>query len=514
MEKRLNRYWTWSFAFAGIVAVSVSIFLVTFFIDAADQPGASLAALVFSPQANGAMSNMPEVIAGILGIAITVVAIVVELAANRYTPRITELFVESPANLGVLGFFVVTGLMCIWISMTGQSPQFTSKTGTTVTLFAITICMLLLLPYFAFVFRFLSPHNIVDRMRGAALVAIRQGGSGNQLLRGKAKKMAVRGVEQLSDVALNSIEHKDKGICMHAIDALGDLTREYLGMKDRMPKSWFKLDLSLRENPDFISMQDDVISDIERDRCWFEMKVLRQYQMIYGETLNKMRDINYLIAINTRKIAEQAMAEGKRETISLAMKFFNTFLRATINDRDVRTAYNVLNQYRLITEAALRNGFHDVAMEAAKRFKYYGQLGFAADLPFVLETAAYDLCTLNEIAFDLNAPCRDSMLSVFLELDKEAEEGHNLEASLRGVRKAQIKLVTYYLIRDAEELARIIFNDMKGELKSRLDSIRDELLGITSKDFWEISDRGVNFDYLEPNRRAVLTKFFSWFDKA
>ena len=44
------------------------------------------------------LSNSAEVLAGVLAVAITVVAIVVELAATRYTHRITRLFVtERPA---------------------------------------------------------------------------------------------------------------------------------------------------------------------------------------------------------------------------------------------------------------------------------------------------------------------------------------------------------------------------------------------------------------------------------
>jgi hypothetical protein len=298
---------------------------------------------------------------------------------------------------------------------------------------------------------------------------------------------------------------------MHAVDTLGELVRDYLDSKTDLPDEWFKMGTALRENPDFVSMQEEVLEDIEQGRFWFEMKVLRQYQMLYGETLNRMRDINYLIAINTRKLVEKAIAQGEEQTSALAVKFFNTFLRATVNGGDVRTAYNVLNQYRLLAESALRAGRSALALEAARRFQYYGQLGFSQGLAFILETAAYDLCTLNELAFDLDAPAKDELLAIFLDVDKEAEEGHALEASLRGVRKAQVKLATYYLTHGAEDLARSIFEDMKGELPARRTSIREELAGITSKDFWEVSDRGGNFDYLEPERRAQLEKFFGWF---
>ncbi len=510
-EHRRSQQSTWVYPLIGITAVSAAVYLTTYFIDAANHSGVSLAKLLFSPDVHDVLSSMPEVIAGVLGITITVVAIIVELASNRYTPRVTELFIKSPLNLAVLSFFVVTGLMCIWVSLTGASPSFVPAVGMAVTMFAITAAMLILLPYFAFVFGFLNPHNIIERMGSSTLKAIRGGKGASEARRSRAKFLAVSGIEQLADVALNSIEHKDKGICMHAVDSLGELVREYLDAKDRMPQSWFLLDIALRENPDFVSMQDEVLGDIERGRFWFEMKVLRQYQMLYGETLNRMRDINYLIAINTRKLAEKAMRLGQDETAALAVKFFNTFLRATVNGRDIRTAYNVLNQYRILAETALEMDRPDVAVEAARRFKYYGQLGFSMGLPFVLETAAYDLCALNEFAFDRKASCQDRILSIFLEVDKEAEEGHEFEASLRGVRKAQVKLATYYLTHDAEDKARAIFLDMQSELPARLASIQGELAGITSKDFWEVSDRGGNFDYLEPDRRAQLDKFFGWF---
>jgi len=152
-----------------------------------------------------------------------------------------------------------------------------------------------------------------------------------------------------------------------------------------------------------------------------------------------------------------------------------------------------------------------VAIEIAERFKYYGQLSFSMGLAFILETAAYDLCSLNEMAFEHKVSCQKELLNIFLDVDKEAEEGHALEASLRGVRKAQIKLATFYLTKDATDLAKIIFEDMKSEISTRLHSIHEELASIKSKEFWEISDRGVNFDYLDEKRRAALETYFGWF---
>ncbi|MCA9514466.1 MAG: hypothetical protein KC635_05950, partial [Myxococcales bacterium] len=54
---------------------------------------------------------------GVMAIALTVVAILVQLAAYRYTARITDLFVRDPVNMIAVGFFVVTSVLVLWINM-------------------------------------------------------------------------------------------------------------------------------------------------------------------------------------------------------------------------------------------------------------------------------------------------------------------------------------------------------------------------------------------------------------
>jgi hypothetical protein len=224
-----------------------------------------------------------------------------------------------------------------------------------------------------------------------------------------------------------------------------------------------------------------------------------------------MPDINHLLAINTRYIGEAALAAGDDEALALAVKFFNTFMRATLNTREVRTAYNVLNQYRLLAERACEKGLDARVGEIAFYFKYYGQLAHTMDIGFVTEIVAYDLATLCERAWTVKAGSHDRVLSTLLELDKEAES-QTQENMLRGVRKAQAKLASFYLAAGAELHARKIQHDMRDERAERLRSIRDELLSIERKDFWEVIDRGTNFDYVDAARKAQLKVFFSWFE--
>lgn len=503
----------WLFPLSILLVITLTVFWAAFAIDAHGDLGHL--ALIFRPNpasAEATIQNSGQVLSGVLGIAITVVAIVVELAANRYTHRITELFVHEPVNFIVMGYFVVSALVSLLNGLLfdvhdGGVGSFIPYAGVMVSNAMLGFSLLILLPYFAFVFDFLGPIQILDRIRETTMRVVSRTTPSTI---DAAHAEAIRGIEQLADVGLNAMEHKDKGVSMASVDALRQMVIDYETMRQSLPEAWFRVDGELAHNPDFVSMSSTVLDAVTGRRIWFEMKVLRKYQTIYNEALNKMRDINYVIAINTRLIAEAALEHGHDELFDLSLKFFNTYLRATLNARDVRTAYNVLHQYRLLADRALAYDDGRRAIEIAKYFKYYGLLAFNMNLPFILETAAYDLCALNERAFDAASPASRELLKIFLQVDKESESAAQ-ENSLRGVRKAQVKLATYYLVRGDEALARFVFRDMEHEQVARLASIRDELLHVTSSEFWEISDRGENFDYLAPDRKKMMLKFFGWF---
>jgi hypothetical protein len=189
----------------------------------------------------------------------------------------------------------------------------------------------------------------------------------------------------------------------------------------------------------------------------------------------------------------------------------NTYLRLTINGGDVRSAYNVFNEYRILGSSLIAADRDDLVVQVAEHFKYYGLLAFHGGQPFTLETAAYDLSALIEQAHISGSATHDTLLDVLLDVDREPEGDRRQEVALRGVRKAQVKLATYYMEVGANDQARRVFEDMKGEHPERLQSIQEELQDIEDPEYWEVTDRGINFDYLHPTRRAQLKEFFVWF---
>lgn len=460
----------------------------------------------------GALGSLAQIIAAVLGIAITVVSIVVQLAATRYTPRVADLFFRDRTNLAVMGFFVVTCIDAIWVSLVvehGDVPRAT----VIATVLIVTVSLLLLIPYFSYVFDFLDPEKIIARIGQQtlqqALAAARGSGRSTDL----RKRQVLASMEQLADIAVNAVARKDKVIASDAVAALRREVVEYLPRKARLPASWFTIDDVTRDNPDFVALAADSLAELAEARSWLEWKALRQLLTVHGEGLKELPEMAHVVAIETRYIGEAALEVGDVTVLGLAVKFMNTYLRAALNARDIRTAYNVLNQYRQLAETELRRGTATAvasAAEIARHFRYYARLAHELGLDFVAETAAYDLSALCELASDRASPAHDELLACLLDLDKGAETPAQ-EKSLRGVRKAQAKLAAYYLLRDRPHLAARIASDMALESVDRLRSIREEMLSVTAKAFWEVTDRGTNFDYLDDARKERLRGFFDGF---
>ena len=487
----------------GLVVISVVLFTVLWLLSfGGNDP--SLFTLWTSPGVAATVGGLAEVTVAVLGIALTVVAIIVELAANRYTPRITELFLRDPVNIGVLSSFVVTTTLVVWTSMSIHGPT-TPGPMVFVTLGAMSLSMLALLPYFAYVFRFLAPTRVVDRLRQSVTRSM-----ANPQAR-RSRDHLSKGIEQLGEMVLSAVASKDKGIAITGINAIYAVGIDFLKCHKELPSRWADPALLHRGDQDFVAMHERFLAKLAPEQRWILMKILRQYQSAFAEGMDTHPDINHLIAIRTRQLVQFALEQGDMESTRLTIRFMNTYLRMCINASNVPDAYNVFNEYRILGGTLIDAELSDLALEVAEHFRYYGLLAFHDQQAFTLETAAYDLSVLIEQAYTNESVLHDDLLEVFLDVDREPEGDRTKEVALRGVRKAQVKLATFYLAVDAEHYARRVFEDMKDELPERLDSIREELEAISQPDFWEVTDRGVNFDYLPPERRSKLTEFFGWF---
>jgi hypothetical protein len=508
----------WLFPMVVLATIALTAFVILYSVDHYVTGGPASAAprtverYLFFDQDHitDATSALGSMVAGVLGIVISVVAIVVQLSAERYT-GVTTMFFRDRTNIAVMAFYVVACVCGVWISMSLRA-DFAPRVTLSAMMLMTTFGLVGMAPYFAYVFRFLEPQNIIARIQREAGVIARRGSvTANGPACIEAQGQTLNAMEELTDITSNSISGKDKIIASRAVDALKDFAVEYLTYKPLATDLWFTIGESIRENPDFVAMDPESLADLVSRRTWVEWKVMRQYLGIYNEALQTMRDINYLIAIDTRYIGEAAAKAKDEHLIELVLRYMNSYLRATLNAKDVRTAYNVLNQYRLLVESLLRAGNGARALGAVEHMKYYGNVSYDMKLSFVTETVAYDVGAICQLAHELGSPVEVPLLDSFLELDRASPE-RGQEQALKGVRKAQVKLAAYYLTAGEEAKARRIRDDMAGEPKSRLAAIRDELERVETKDFWEIIDRGRNFEFMPPRQKEAMRVFFTWFD--
>ena len=511
----LRRFWLLPIAVLTATALGVfwGFYLLDHFVTGGRPEPAGQGAferyLHFDPASiTDAVSSLAGMIAAVFGIVITVVSIIVQLSADRYT-GVARMFLRDRVNLGVMAYYVVACVCGVWLSVAVQR-EYVPRAALLMMMCATTGGLVLMAPYFGYVFWFVEPMNIITPIRTEAVKRTARGlSSKDPELLAEAQATTLGAMEELTDLTSNSISGKDKIIASGAVDALKDFALEYLKVKSQATDRWFEIGAAIRQNPDFVAMDPESLQDLEARKSWVEWQVMRQYLGIYNEALASMRDINYLIAIDTRYIGEAAGAVKDPELIELVFRFMNSYMRATLNARDVRTAYNVLNQYRLLVEAMLRQKNGPAALEGVRHMIYYGHVSFDMKLPFVTETVAYDVSSLCQYANELGAAEELAMLDHFLELDRPLRV-KSQESALLGVRKAQVKLAAYYLTRSEESKARTISRDMQDEPADRLLAIRTALERVTSKDFWEIIDRGRNFEYMPPQQRAALATFFGW----
>src|SRR5690606_20528920 len=100
--------------FLTILGIATLVYLTSFWLDVLTAAKDDVGAVSFSgfvrsilhqdvEQARNTLGGLGEVMAAVLGLALTVSSIIVQLAATRFTPHITSLFFRAHTNLLIIG---------------------------------------------------------------------------------------------------------------------------------------------------------------------------------------------------------------------------------------------------------------------------------------------------------------------------------------------------------------------------------------------------------------------------
>jgi hypothetical protein len=467
--------------------------------------------LAFRPDLlTDALPALGMTIVAALGIVLTVIAIIVQLSAERYT-GVAMMFLRDPVHVAVLSFYIVASLCAVWLSVTLQA-EFVPRSLLLLVMVLTSLGLATMLPYFAYTFWFLEPNNIIDRLRITATRIGRQGlasESAPEVERLHGRLLGT--LEEITDIANNSIEGRDKIIASDAVDALRDFLIEYVEARPRDERPWYRISRVLAGNPHFITMDDELVRELESRGLWVEWKAMHEYRCVYDEALTSMREINSLVAIDTRCIGELAARRGQLDLVRMVLRFMNAYLRSAIEAGSARTANDVLHEYRALLEELLHLGRDEIACEGVAFLAYYGHYAFEEDFPAVTVTVAYDVAALCQCAHRNGRPGEGCILRKLLNLDNDQPpQGYRQQRSLRGVRRAQTRLAVYYLSVGEEAKARMIAEDMRDMPVSVREAVREDLAEASPPHFWEVVDRGRNLHYLTDSERVHLNVFLGW----
>lgn len=456
---------------------------------------------VWKNGANRALDGLPEVLSAVLGISLTVVAIVVQLAAQRYPAKIVDVFMFDRLNIATFAFMAAS---CVYVVMATASNVGGNLPWVAFIALALTIVnFALLLPYFAHVFAFLEPTNLISEIKGRSWSGLERL-TREEVDHARIAQVQVRtasALDRIADNCMAAIGQFDRNLAVHSVQTMEGMLCDYMGLKANMPGPWKVVDHRF-----FGTLAHESVADLVQQGTWFEAKGFMEFERIIRQAFDEMSEVVSQIARSTGAVGAAAIAAGEFASVELAIRFFNTYIRHGLNRKNIRAVYNILYEYRTLAIGLLKTR-PDLALRAVEHLVYYGRTANEMGLPFVTVTVAHDVRVICESAFEVTDADMETMLDLFLKLDQPVE-GKGEEVALIGVRKAQSILGAFLLRAGSEALANKIRHDMRSERPDRLRHIRDEILAVKERKFWEITDRGFNFDYAAPDTHPSIQKFF------
>ena len=431
-----------------------------------------------------------------IAIVIVVVVLGVQLTADRYSPRIIDIFIRDRINGLVLALFLGSIIFTIWVSASIKHdyvPYFLvySAIGLAILDFVF------LLPYVRYMFQVMRGETIVAGIRRHAALEIGRAISAPQhqaIHRHRVRES----LSQFADIALGSIQEGDTEVALSAIHAIrGLVCNDYIPVKEKLPKHWFTV-----SHEDMPGASDQTIVQVDRTHTWLEHVVLATFVDLVGETPAFRKEIIHAIAITTRDIGRRAITHGDRDLEELVVRFFNTYFRAALNQRAPTFAYAVMNEYRRLA-VDVSGERPDLSLRVAEHLLRYGRSFDAAGMPFIIGTAAEDVAELI-IGLSKHDLDRALILTELLSDNLVSLAAGSDGVSVTGVLKACVKLGLWAI---AEEQTNVL-NRMSTGLTSidpdLVERSLDRMEMTTERVFWEVSDRVVAYDWVEDHLRELI----------
>ncbi len=430
----------------------------------------------------------------LVAVAFTTVAIAVPLTANMYSLKFLEFFVKDPVNAAVLTLVVFADLNNTGVAY-AIKDNFVPVFGLYASFALVVIGFALLFPYLYYVFRFLHPNTLLERLEDEIYSDLRAAGR-RPARAAPYRRQVAEGIEHIANIAIRSIDRLDRNTAIESMLTLERVARAYWSHKPRLPAVWFQAEQSF-----FLGFSSQAVDDFTASRSWVEMKLFSQIRQVLSAAIPRVHDVVSVSAKTLRKLGLEETARSEAALREMVMEYFNTYIRLAITRRDPRSVFILFDQYRTYAEA-LNADDPALVLEIAYYFQYYAQMARENGLNFIVEAVAHDLGALVEHVWQTGIPNRTGLLERFLRYDALARP------PLPGVKKAQAILASYFLLSGQVEPVALIRQSFAGLDPAFVSAIKADLLHATREKYWEVTERRMNIDYVPDAQRAKLREFF------
>jgi predicted membrane protein DUF2254 len=432
-----------------------------------------------------------------LSIVILVVVFGIQMTSSRYSPRIIGLFTTNPLNAIVLGFALASILYTFLVRAEIRANYVPTWSVAAAEVLAI-INFAIVFPYIGYIFAVMRAETLVNSIRIHSRRHLANAVAGKHVV--KCRNDLLTSINQVTDIAFGSVQLGDMPVCLLTIGVLGEfLVQDYVKVKKGFGQQWFQVG-----HTELPGDSDQIVAEVNRAHSWVEYTVLSSFVHLVGLTPAHRKEAVHAIAVATRDIGLAAIEAGDHEVAEMCVRFFNTYLRAALNQSAPTFASSTMNEYRRFAIGALE-WRPDLSVEAAAHVLRYGRHFDEAGMPAIFGAAAEDVADLaiEAQSHDLEVTKRLAVLLVrnLLELIPNARP-----IGLNGLFKAVAKLTFWAMAADSREIAHMLVDGIAAAPPDFVEAALDRMEVMQNGLFWEVNERVVAFDWVEEPLRAEIPR--------
>ncbi|HEY2597783.1 MAG TPA: DUF2254 family protein [Candidatus Dormibacteraeota bacterium] len=486
-------------ALSGLALVTVSLMLVIFFgfLDAIHYRSI---VDFFTPDPAAAAGTL-GLVGGAEGVTLSIVIVSVvfgiQTTSSRYSPRIMGIFTRNPLNALVLSF-ALASILYTFLVRAEVKVNYVPTWSVAAAVILALVNFAILLPYVGYIFEVMRAETLVSGIMRRARRDLRAAVASQHARRHRQALMT--SVAQITDIAFGSIQLGDVPICVLSIEVLGQLIADdYLPVKKGFQPDWFRVG-----HAELPGASDQILAEVNRAGTWFTYTIMSSFVDMIGLTPVHRKEAVHAIAVATRNVGLAAIEVGDKEVAELCVRFFNTYLRAAINQSAPTFASAIMNEYRRLAIGSLE-WRPDLAVEAAAHLLRYGRHFDEAGMPAIFGAAAEDVADLaiEARARDPQVTHRLALLMVrnLLDLIPNARP-----IGLNGLFKGVAKLTFWAMAADQKDVAHILVEGIAAAPPEFVDAALDRMESMQNGLFWEVNERVIAFDWVEQPLRAEIPR--------